>query len=351
MSPEPLANRPVEPAWLSEQLGCEVVGLEEELIGQERGFLSTTRRLHLRTDPVGSGPASVVFKCESGDPLFQGVARERRAFEREVGFYRDLAAPLVAHVPHVYGAECGEEPWLLLEDIPGLRPGDQVRGLSLEEAPPVLRRIAAVHAHHWLDPVLPTLDWLPAQSFWFHADPQAVLEPFLGLYGLRLGDEAASLLRRTAERWEELQATIAASPWTLVHGDLRADNLLFGPPDFPRDCCLLDWQTATLSMGCLDVAYLIGGSEPVLERQGHLDELLGVWHAELMGHGVRDYTLADARHDLQLGALHCLAVVLRMGKRLLRDEAPGPRAALLYDAMIQRHTAAALELGAGDALG
>jgi len=56
----------------------------------------------------------------------------------------------------------------------------------------------------------------------------------------------------------------------------------------------------------------VGGSEPPAERSGHLFELLEFWHGALVAQGVCDYSLADARHDLQLAALRCLTTVLQL---------------------------------------
>jgi hypothetical protein len=40
--------------------------------------------------------------------------------------------------------------------------------------------------------------------------------------------------------------------------------------------------------------------------------LLEFWHGALVAQGVCDYSLAHARHDLQLAALRCLTTVLQL---------------------------------------
>jgi hypothetical protein len=99
----------------------------------------------------------------------------------------------------------------------------------------------------------------------------------------------------------------------------------------------------------IDVVFLIGGSEPVAERQGHVEELLDLWHRELVAAGVEGYGPQEARRDLQLAALRCLNVCLRVYE-FLQDPAAPPRVALLNDTELQRHAAAALELRAQEAL-
>lgn len=350
------AGEPLQPIrradapWLARVLGVPVVDFSEEVIGAERGFVSSTTRLRLRTDPPGLGPASVVLKSESANPVFQGLSRRLRAFEREVRFYRDLAPPLGSQLPRVHACSAAEgDHWLLMDDLSALRPGDQVRGMAQEEVAAVLRRIAAVHARYWMDPALPRLEWLPGHTFWFSGDFTPVLEAFGRDYALRLGDDAMDLITRSVERNDAIETALAERPWTLVHGDLRADNLLFGTVGTAEEAMILDWQTVTRSVAAMDVVFLVGGSEPVNERAGHLQELLELWHRELVAGGVAGYGLEEARRDLQLAALRCLNVCLRVYE-FLQDPGAPSRVVLLNDTELQRHAAAALELRAWEAL-
>lgn len=342
--------RRADPAWLTQVLGIRVEGFEEEVIGAGRGFVSTTTRLRLRTDPPGCEPAAVVLKSESANPVFQGLSRQLRAFEREVRFYRELAPPLADQLPRVHGCSDGDDDhWLLMDDLSDLRPGDQVRGLSQEEVGAVLRRIARVHARYWQDPGLQERPWLPCHTFWFTGDFTDVLPAFERDYALRLGDAAMDLIREAVARNDAIEAALRLRPWTLVHGDLRADNLLFGGAADDPVATILDWQTVTRSLAAIDVVFLIGGSEPVAERQGHVEELLDLWYRELVAAGVKGYGAREAHRDLQLAALRCLNVCLRV-YGFLQDPAAPARVALLNDTELQRHAAAALELRAQEAL-
>jgi hypothetical protein len=99
----------------------------------------------------------------------------------------------------------------------------------------------------------------------------------------------------------------------------------------------------------MDLAFLIGGSEPVMQRHGRLDELLSTWHGALLERGVRDYPMAEARRDLQLAALRCLTTAIAIF-RFMRDPTVSVRTALFVDQAIQRHSALVLELEAWQAL-
>jgi len=335
--------------WLSEVLGVHLSEVRSRVIGDSRGFLSTTWQLRLRTDPPGLLPESLVLKSESSDPLFQALGRERHAFEREIRFYRELAPRLGAHLPRIHGTGSGEDPWLLMEDLSHQRAGDQVRGLSQQEVRVVVRGIAAIHANFWQEPSLERLDWLPAHRYFFSEPDLSLLPAFLQEYGLRIGEPMARLLPVVLRQLPQIDAAIAARPFSLVHGDLRADNLLFDGHRQDPVATLLDWQTACRSLAAIDLAYLIGGSEPPAEREGHLDELLYLWHGELLAHGVTGYPLAEARQDLQLAALRCLAVPLRF-YATLHHPSTSVRGALFRDESIERHLRVAEELHAWEAL-
>lgn len=78
--------RTPERQWLCEVLGASITDVQARVIGDSRGFISTTWQLSLSTDPPGVLPVTLVLKSESSNPLFQALGRERRSFERETRF-------------------------------------------------------------------------------------------------------------------------------------------------------------------------------------------------------------------------------------------------------------------------
>ena len=116
-------------------------------------------------------------------------------------------------------------------------------------------------------------------------------------------------------------------------------------PGAPRAVVLLDWQLANRSLGTIDVARLLGGSEPAAERRGHQVEVCAAWHEALVAGGVRDYDFAAALDDFRLAVLYCLFIPVK-GFYLAGAE-PGVRTGRLLDAMAERFYASALEIDAG----
>ena len=76
-----------EPGWIGEALGTTVKGLETRLLGEARGFQSTTWLLQLNCDPPDGAPASVILKSETANEAFNTFSRLNNAFVREVGVY------------------------------------------------------------------------------------------------------------------------------------------------------------------------------------------------------------------------------------------------------------------------
>ena len=68
-----------------------------------------------------------------------------------------------------------------------------------------------------------------------------------------------------------------------MHGDFRADNLLFGP----ARPVVLDWQTCSFGAGAGDLSYFLASSLPVAERQRHEEALVRRYHAALAAAGWR----------------------------------------------------------------
>lgn len=338
-----------EPEWIGEVLGTTVKSLEARLLGENRGLQSTTWRLELTCDPPESGPASIILKSETANEDFNTFSRLNNAFGREVGVYTHCTPRLSQHQPAIFATDTGEPSWLLMEDLTHLRSGDQVIGLSYQETLATIQRMAAIHAEFWMDDGLQQHGWLPDHGFWFANHQQPIVEDFFATYGVRFGPEVCRLYRAVLEQSSAIDQALDARPWTLVHGDLRADNLLFGDTTEDPTSVIIDWSWASRSLAAIDIAFLVGGSTPHVQRLGRHQELLEAWHRELLERGVRDYPLSEARRDLQLASLRCITAGIAMHAFSAGPETP-VRVALFMDDAIQRHAAYAHEIEAWEAL-
>ena len=340
----------IDAKWLGEQLGLRVEALEIEPLGVPQGFTSNTMRLrpHHRSNDL---PSTLILKIDSDDPSSREIALKLNCFRREVGFYRTFAPEVSPLVPHVYatGNDFSDEGrWLLLEDLSALSVGNQVRGVTADASLLVLDAIAQVHARFWNSSALHGFDWLPDHQFWFQGSTEMLSsfhQNFLNDYELRIEPEAHKMIEFVIENSQLIDETMSKRPSTLVHGDLRVENVLFGPNTAQRSVVVLDWGTPTRAMAAMDLAYLIGGSVPMPARRGRLQRLCANWHQSLKTHGVKDYSLEDAWADFQLASLRCLSSVLHLHNWQL-DPNISTRAILLNDEWIERSCSLVVELKA-----
>lgn len=320
-------------------------------IGEDRGFLSLTYKVEFQyADPSENGIIpSVIVKLQPSTQMFKDTDAEIHAFLREVSFYRHLAPDLPVKLPEIYYAcSVPGAGAIVMEDLEKLTGGDQILGLAHSNALLTAREIAKVHAHYWKNDAISELDWLPHLDH-FYGDTFVDHWPiFKESQRELIGPEAITLGDRVARNFDWLEEQIADRPMSIVHGDLRADNLMFGSSDGEDHVVILDWQLVTRNLGALDVARMLGGSEPVSERQGHQLEIARAWHDELVRSGVSGYSRDDAERDFRLALMHCLSIPVKIHKRTGAVDAG--RRKLLVETMTKRLFSAAQELNAADLL-
>ena len=351
--PTPNNVADITASWIEEGLrtgnviaDAHVSGVKLRPIGDGQGFLSRVAVVDVEYErPAPGAPASVVVKLEPAAGAFRDAERESKAFEREVRFYRQVAGHVAARVPHFYYAICSPEgSALILEDLSHLRCGDQVRGMRHSEVLATVRQIARLHAAFWNNEQLASLDWLPDHDQFWTQDFAENWPGFAREYEVRVGSEGLAIGDRMLRHLDWLKQRIAERPSTLIHADLRADNLMFGAPDTEDASVILDWQLATKSMAAIDPTRLFGGSEPASQRTGHHMEVFAAWHETLIGAGVKNYEFDEALTDFRLGALYNLLVPVKAFGFLAGFSEV--RASRLLDAATERLFTSAIELDA-----
>ena len=333
----------------------KVKHLTKTALGGSVGFLSRVVRLTCQYEGNRDKlPKSFILKAHTVIPNFLELAEELKAFDRELGFYQKFHHKVCSRLPHFYGGYSdGGRGWLLIEDLGSAQPCDQVIGLSNTQVVKTLENIATVHALCWQSEELELIDWLPSNDFWFSCKSglEHSWETLRQYYALRIGPEACQLIDKFVNRHKELIEQLNSRPKTLIHGDLRADNLMLSNEANKTDeVIILDWQTATQSLGAIDVAFLIAGSEPAAERHGHVHSLVRAWHSKLLTNGVTNYSFEEAYEDVRFALLLCLAVPIKAFNELGGPHFKNAREAQLAELMIFRYSQAALDLNINELL-
>jgi aminoglycoside phosphotransferase (APT) family kinase protein len=307
------------------------------------GQVSDSLRLTLTYDGPVALPATMIAKVPAADEASRAAARAIRTYEVEASFYAGIAARLDASVPTCYFAayEAENDDYVvLLEDLAPAQAGDQLAGISPDEAAAAIDEMAALHAAGWDDPDLEALPWLnrhSAEAAEFTAAMVAGLyDGFKERYASRLGPDVIGLIEDFLPAMPRHLAARDGSS-TLMHGDFRADNLLFGGPR----PVVLDWQTCAYGPGAADLAYLLGSSLPVRDRREHERALVERYHAALTGRGVKltwdDCWDGYRRHAFQ-------GIVMAIGASMLVERTE--RGDEMFCTMTTRHAHHALDLDA-----
>ncbi|MBA4019488.1 MAG: hypothetical protein C0483_20170 [Pirellula sp.] len=344
----PTSPETLSPQWLTAVLRAgggliegNVIAFTAQKIGTEVGFLDVVARVTPTYDRACEhAPASLVVKISSSEGTYRQIGNFYNAYEREGKFYETVAPGSVIRLARYFGRDSDPESGahaLMLEDLAALDAGDQVQGLTLQQALATVETIGRFHAQWWDSPRLATLDWMPHRNL-KPARFQAAWPKFRELFGPQLPPAAIVLGDELAERLETLLEEMEQGPHTIVHSDFRADNLLFDARATADPVVVLDWQLAIRGRGIMDVARLLCGSLKPRDRAECEVDLLRGWHETLLRGGVREYSWARATEDYRKAVLLCLYYPVTIHEA---EEAAGKRGAALAHEQIERFFAAA----------
>ena len=258
----------------------------------------------------GDPQRTVILKLPSHHQIRAHIGQGLRFYEREARFYTEAAPTTAVPVPQLIAAA-----WMardgfdaiVMEDLSGQRCGDQLAGATPAEAKAVVETVAKLHGRWWDKPEL-AFDWLPK---WDDSAAQAMVA---GAYSHalnhlkrtaadKLSAETLEILDLLPQVLPAIVSRIGSRPQTLVHGDLRMNNILFDAAGQPN---LVDFQICSTGRGTVDIAYFLSQSLTEQTRRAHEGPLLDAYVAALAKAGVKDYGIDKCREDYALGALNCL---------------------------------------------
>jgi hypothetical protein len=264
----------------------------------------------------GQGPASVVIKFASDDPVSRQTGIAVNDYLKEVLFYQQLNPGLDITTPDIlFSAINLSQPdqfVLVMEDLAPAQQGDQLAGCSADEASLALGELAGLSGPRWCDATLRKLDWLvpPDRK---QASPSALwdmtLPGFLQRYENRMSSEHIDLARRLGDHFLAYNKPVTDA-FTLVHIDYRLDNMMFGGP-YPL--AVVDWSPS-IGTGAADAAYFMGTGLEAPERAKCEVRVLQEYHQRLVSYGVGNYDFdtcwLDYRHNSFAGLV--MAVIASM---------------------------------------
>lgn len=348
----------VDAAWLTAALeaagvarGASVTEVElQGLIGT--GQTGCNARFALTWDePVGR-PATVVGKFPSADPAARAAAFANGAYLKEWTFYTSVAATVRIRTPRIFTARFdtdGHDFVLLMEDLAGCAQGDQLAGLSIDEAALAVEQAVALHAPRWGDPTIATVlnsgTTEAERAFGLMMFYGGMVDGFVERIGDRLDPDVVDLSRRLTPLVARWAGGTGTAP-TVAHMDYRPDNFLFGREPGAPPLVVVDWQTASAGLGAVDIAYMVGGAFEPGERAAVERDLLETYRQRMQAEGAAYGTEACWR-DYRFGTLW--GIIITVIATVVAEATE--RGDDMFVAMANRHGRHAIDLEALSLLG
>lgn len=297
----------LDAAWLSEALDTPVAGLAVEPVAFT-GATTDMARLRVTYADGGAGPRTLIAKIRGTGDVQRQMDQAMGLFEREARFYETFADQVPVNAPQCFHVGDGDATPLVLEDLAGARMGDQMVGMPPADAEAALDALADLHSAFWASPQLGE-PWLAAPGAGTMAamitqlvssGAPALAERYAGR-GL---DDVLVKVAEHAPQWgERVLARCAEGPQTLVHNDVRLDNLFFGADGRP---IFIDWQVLARTRGTQDVGNLLAGSMDSDDLAVHWEPLLRRYHDRLVAGGVRGYSFDECAEHYRVNVIYPL---------------------------------------------
>jgi hypothetical protein len=318
-----------------------VAAVHPEVLPSGVGFMGEVSRLRVTYSGRTSAPTSIIAKIPTQNEMVRGMLAPANIFEREARFYEHVSPEVPSISGEAFGVaidKANDDYLLLIEDLSPYRMGDQLVGLSPDDAHAAVTAAALLHSTFWESPKLDALGWMPAcnsegMKIGEHVYAQS-LDPFKQVFGHAIEKEHESLIDRFGPNAPHLLDVLAAMPRTVAHFDYRLDNLFFGDDGVVK---MIDFQTSSQGGFIYDIGYLLSQSMSIEDRRTHEDALLRAYHAGLVTGGVSGYSLDQLRADYRVGVLYGWIIpVFAVGSLDVSSE----RAMALWTEVIKRAQAA-----------
>jgi hypothetical protein len=350
----------LSPRWLTELLRAEgvlsadalVTGVDMQPVGDGTGMMAELSRLVVTYEgDAGAAPKHVIAKYASRNAVNRDIALRYQLPERETRFALELAPRTTARTPMVYFAGMdGDRFLILMEDLSDYAVGSQARGATLEQSERALDELARLHSAFWDN--VDDLSWVPGIADSYHAQNMQALA-VTGVDGIAekfadvLAPEIVNGRQRLLDAIPAMQQWMMAAPVTLVHGDYRMENLLYGCRPDHHPVVVIDWQGPLLARGMTDVALFLAQSTRTSVRRAHERALLARYVERLAACGVHGYQLDQAWDDYRHAVMYSWVYVVVVAGTLDVGNATAYR---WMREMVARQTATSHDLAVFDLL-
>ena len=331
----------IDASFLGEHLGLDIHEFHYERIGADRGMLGEIYKVAIESS---TGSRKVVAKFSAPRKEALDNAKRGGTHERELRCYDELLSTTPVSIPEIFASwfdEKSSEYLILQEFIEFDQSVDQIDGITVAQSKLVIEEAAAMHAHWWEHSGLAELEWLPRLNDTRRRTNLTTvtrlgwnpLTEILDEGGLSYPKVSGDSL---ADEIDDMLCDLSTSASTLIHSDLRADNLLFNTVG--DGVMLVDWQGCSFGPSSFDITYHMIQSLSVDDRRQHETELLNYYvnSLEFFGHQI---TIDEVHKLYRSSILYSLSIACAVP---LINSVESPRVKELAFSMASR-TLAALE--------
>jgi aminoglycoside/choline kinase family phosphotransferase len=353
----PLRPNDITADWLAAALqsgghlstGASITAMQRRPVGEGVGMLGLIEVITpAYSGDAGDAPKSVVVKYPTEVEANLVVATTFNVYQREVLFYQHVALKAGMRVPKVFfSAFKGETSFIIvMEDLSEYTMGDQVKGCSVARAEVAMRELGMLHASFWEKVDAPEFEFLPYHFPGIHAEAmlggaRAGWDNMVSIFGDLISDEIKANKDRVLDAVPKMQQWLVQHPYTLIHGDFRMDNLMFGTKPEHSALAAIDFQGALRCKGIQDVAYLLSHNMDIAECRANEARLVELWRSTLEANGVTGYTREQAWDDYKRAVLYLWVYVAVISGTL---DPSNERGKAFMSAMVSRANAAIRDL-------
>jgi len=262
--------------WLSSALGRSVKNFETRPIGGGKGNLGDLVLVSLENGE------QVVAKFAANRQEALSAAKRSGLFEREIKFYHELAPKLDLRLPKLFASAYDPSSAyfvMLLEYLEPIKESDSISGIGVDYTRQLLVELSKLHTQ---GKDLVETPWVQTMISQHRINNLTIMIekgwPVLQEMCGEIVDPLKEI--NLLERFLETMNYLNTLDQTIVHGDIKPDNLIISN----QGVTIIDWQGFGTGPPAWDIAYCMCQCLTTEERRFYESELLDSYPHDLVGY-------------------------------------------------------------------
>ena len=262
--------------WLSSALGRPIESFEMHPIGGGKGNLGDLVLVSLENGE------QVVAKFAANRQEALNAAKRSGLFEREIKFYHELAPKLDIQLPKLFPSAYDPSSAyfiMLLEYLEPVKESDTISGIGVDYTRQTLAELSKLHTQ---GRDLIDTPWVQTMISQHRINNLTIMIEKGWPVLQKICGELVEPLKEIniLERFLETMSYLNTLDQTIVHGDVKPDNLVISS----QGVTIIDWQGFGTGPPAWDIAYCMCQCLTTEERRLYESELLDSYPHDLVGY-------------------------------------------------------------------